>query len=179
MSSTQGPWWWCSCSWTTSTWRDAVCCLPNWSGSNIRKLNNSTGLRIYVESQFPTIAVNDAIEDYSLTWRLISRRSIPPTSTHLNQKKSLKSCQNKYKGSYHVTIVLKITTPTAEAVVWEWVHWYYNDMTLSPLSRLSVPFPLGADTFSTCLVPIINTSCHIIVVVSREWVGVQSRDWVQ
>ena len=32
-------------------------------GCDIRKLNNSTGLRIYVESQFPPNAVNDAIEE--------------------------------------------------------------------------------------------------------------------
>ena len=32
-------------------------------GCDIRKLNNSTGLRIYVESQFPPSAVNDAVED--------------------------------------------------------------------------------------------------------------------
>ena len=32
-------------------------------GCDIRKLNNSTGLRIYVESQFPPSTVHDAIED--------------------------------------------------------------------------------------------------------------------
>merc|ERR1719244_327990 len=32
-------------------------------GCDIRKLNNNTGLRIYVESQFPPDTVNDAIEE--------------------------------------------------------------------------------------------------------------------
>ena len=32
-------------------------------GCEIRKLNNNTGLRIYVESQFPPTTVNNAIED--------------------------------------------------------------------------------------------------------------------
>ena len=32
-------------------------------GCDIRKLNNNTGLRIYVESQFPPTTVNEAIEE--------------------------------------------------------------------------------------------------------------------
>ena len=36
---------------------------PSLSGCDIRKVNSSTGLRIYVESQFPPSTVNQAIED--------------------------------------------------------------------------------------------------------------------